>query len=151
MQSERFAPTANPSPLALTSGWNGQSVIKAARKRSTSWRPRVKKMKGDCMRTQSTSSVLQIFENVNDMVKSFDSKSAYRILRKNFKLLEEESLKFHETMKNIIEQIAFHRESLQGRGQTIFAPRIKNFLKCMDEFNQEYKKMLRDPKAGRTL
>lgn len=103
------------------------------------------------MRTQSTSSIIQIFENVNDMAKSFDSKSAYRILRKNFKLLEEESLKFHETIKDIIEQIVFHRESLQGRGQAIFRPRIRKFLKCMDEFNQEYQRILRDPKAGRMI
>jgi hypothetical protein len=98
---------------------------------------------------QSTNLLTQSFEDVNlNISMAFtkkDRRLVHRILRDNFALLEEQSLRFHEAIKEILEQIVFHREQIGVQERDIYIPKIQNFQERMKEFNQEYKRMLRKP------
>lgn len=101
---------------------------------------------------QSNTLITQTFEDVNLM--TFTKKDKYlvhRILRDNFKLLEDQSVRFHEAIKEILEQIVFHRESIGVNEQEVYKPRILNFKKQIEEFHKEYKRMLRGPRERRMI
>lgn len=122
----------------------------AARSGQTnSGHPLVKTMLERRLIMQSTNLLTQSFEDVNlNISMAFtkkDRRLVHRILRDNFALLEEQSLRFHEAIKEILEQIVFHREQIGVQERDIYIPKIQNFQERMKEFNQEYKRMLRKP------
>ena len=100
---------------------------------------------------QSNTLLSQTSEDVNSMFTKKDKKLVHRILQSNFKLLEDQSIRFHEAIKEIVEQIAFHRESLGVAEQRLYKSRIQNFQDRIAEFHQEYRRMLRDPREGRMI
>lgn len=107
------------------------------------------------MNAQSNILLAQTFEDVNLNVSmtftNKDKRLTHRILRDNFKLLEEQSLRFHEAIKEILEQIVFHRESIGVNDRDIYIPKIQNFQERIAEFHREYRRMLRDPREGRII
>lgn len=104
------------------------------------------------MNTQSNIFLAQTFEDVNLMTfTKKDKRLTHRILRDNFKLLEEQSLRFHEAIKEILEQIVFHREQIGVNEQDIYVPRICNFQERIAGFHREYRRMLRDPRERRLI
>ena len=99
---------------------------------------------------KSNILLTQIFEDVKLMAfTKKDRRITHRILRDNFKLLEEQSLRFHEAIKEILEQIVFHREQLGVNERDIYKPLISKFQHRIAEFHEEYKRMLRDPRGRR--
>ena len=101
---------------------------------------------------QSNILISQIFEDVNLMAfTKKDKRLAHRILQDNFKLLENQSMRFHEAIKEILEQIVFHREQIGINERNVYVPRIQNFQERIAEFHEEYKRMLRDPREGREI
>lgn len=102
----------------------------------------------DCVR----GSCLMSCDNKNRIVlNKKDNDIVHRILRNAFKLLEEQSLRFHEAIKEILEQIVFHREQIGVQERDIYIPKIQNFQERMKEFNREYKRMLREPLSTKLL
>ena len=101
---------------------------------------------------QSNILLTQTFEDVNPMTFTKKNKRlVHRILQDNFKLLEEQSIRFHEAIKEILEQIVFHRESIGVNERDIYKPRIQNFQEQIAGFHQEYQRMLRDPRGRRMI
>ncbi len=72
-------------------------------------------------------------------------------MRKQITRLEKEATRSHRAMREMIEQIAFHRETLGKSQREIFRGRIRNFEKRMLAYCEEYQHILRDPVISQPL
>lgn len=100
---------------------------------------------------QSINLVSQSFEDVKMTFTKKDKRIAHKILRDNFKLLEEQSIRFHEAIKEILEQIVFHREQIGVNERDVYVPKIRNFQEQIVKFHQEYRRMLRTPQTQKII
>lgn len=104
------------------------------------------------MQQSNNLFLTQIFQDVKTVTFTRkDKEIIHRLIRDNFKLLEEQSIRFHEVIKEILEQIVFHRESIGVNERDVYNPRIQNFKKQIEEFHLEYNRMLRDPRKRRII